>query len=238
VGSETVINFALIRLQGLTPSTSGFSATTPCGVFDNLTTDDTGEVRAEVSLVGAPPTFQTALLGPVHMFAGNGTAGLFPGHLGDGITPAPLQGEIQTGGGTLFTVTGPNVAAGTQTDQFSVVGKIFALAPVAASPPPVTFTRDRAGNGTLDFRFVAPRFSATAQAIGLVTPLPGVVEPFQLTLAGGRFTGSIPIVAADVLPTEVEITFNLGIAGETIQTLPVTEKKGGLPGIPLLLLDE
>jgi hypothetical protein len=106
-----------------------------------------------------------------------------------------------------------------------VVGKVFALAPVASPTPPVNFTRDATGAGTLVFEIPAPAGATTAEVVGVVTPLPGgVVEPLQLTLTAGVFTGSITIGATDVLPANVEVTFNLGLVGESVQTLPVTDK--------------
>jgi hypothetical protein len=243
---ESVLNRGRVDLRNLAPLTS-YTVTTPClGTFTE-TSDDRGRLFFTIDALGLPETvppfggvgFRN---GPVQSFASNGTGA--PGFLGDAVTAAPLQSELRPGGGLIFQVTGPLVPAGTQTPDFTVVGKIFSLAPVAPKPPPVTWTLNRAGIGTLDFKFAAPPFSVTAEVVGVPTAIPNVVEPFQLTLAGGRFTGSIPIVAADVLPTEVEVTFNRGIAGETPppvppgqlpQRLPVTEKKVGLPGIPLLL---
>ena len=251
---ESVLNRGRVDLRNLAPLTS-YTVTTPClGTFTE-TSDDRGRLFFTTDAIGIPDTvppfggvgFQN---GPVQTFASNGTGA--PGFLGDAVTAAPLQSELRPGGGLIFQVTGPLIPAGTQTSNFTVVGKVFKLAPVAASPPPVTWTLNkRTGLATLNFKFAAPPFSATAQVVGVTngvpTPLPNVVEPFVLTPGAGRFTGSIGnITDVTTLPTHVAITFNLGIAGETpppgtaetAQLLPVIERPGGFAGNLLLLEDK
>lgn len=220
-----VTNFALIRLRNL-PVVGTYTVTTPCSrtPFIITVTDiaiDT-DLRAQVASDGVAPGFLGTLSGPVEMFADNGTAlPTYPGYLGDGITPGPLNGPLFTGGGTTFMVTGPAGFTPFSTNQFTVVGKLFALAPVVLANGQVTFNRNALGAGTVDFLIPKNTGAVTAQAVGVGTALPG--EPILLTMmANGVFTASVPITAANPLPNVVAITFNLGVPGEMTQNFPLT----------------
>lgn len=229
----SVGNVALVRLQDL-PVAGDYTATLPCGTFTVTVNDplvDT-DLRGEIAVLGTAPGFATTLLGPVQIFADNGTGAA--GFLGDGITPGPLSGPLSVAaglGGTTFDVTGPPGFTAFTTDQFTVVGKVFALAPVGAAGR-VTFKRNVTGAGTIDFLMPKQPGAVSAQAVGVGTPLPG--EPIVLTLSAGIgfFKATVPITAADVLPEQVSITFNLGAVGETTEAFPLTEKPSLLLMLP------
>jgi len=126
---ESVINDVIIRLGNLTVL-GDYTVDTPWGTFGPFTFAGPAPGRIDgdsgVGALGLAPLFDGARTGPITVFIGNGTGAAFPGHLGDGITPAPLLAAGPNG--SVINVTGPaGLTFGTA--NFAVEGKVLGILP-------------------------------------------------------------------------------------------------------------
>lgn len=239
--------FGRVRARVDVPGPGTYEVTHPFGVitrvisqeeFDANVDPDTNIYRRGINFtedlgcVEAPCDFEATLdnitnIGPF-LLPSNASGG-------DPLPPISMDGNLYiadpndvsfvTGSPTnnnFFRVVYVDTGGDIFTDQFSLMGKIFSLPLVDPVAQLVTFYRDELGEGAVDFQIPAPLGALTAHAVGVGEELPS--EPIELTLMEGVFAGSVLINVAHDLPSQVEVTFNLGLSSENTQMFPLTDR--------------
>jgi hypothetical protein len=223
---ETVINGTLVRIDLADPAVGAqtYTFTDPWNATANTVTIADGQTRGifDNSIEALPPSFASAMTGPVQAFIGNGTGGcLGGGFLGDAVTEAPLAADGPGAGVRAFTISGGTGASAINftSNLFSVEGKLFAPAAAAAGG----FAVER---GTIS--------GSGARAVGTLIATTNLGDAMRITgIAGTTLATPIPM-AADLANGRFFANFPVGnITGLTNIPVDVQVLSAGAPVVAL-----